>query len=565
MPRNGIRAAVAAAIICISSAVLPTPSASAALPAGTSHFVPVTKTRLMDTAVADSTKWVRSSASVYQVKLAGRIPAGTRAVVVQITVLGTSGQGYLTAWPGGTPMPAGFRTLNVTGKGQTRTSLAQVRVTGAGPTLALSLNSFTARIAVDLIGAYTGVTDPAGVADGRFVPLSGSHRALNRAAVPANGSVTADLAAVGVPADAKAALVSLTAETSPAGGWTTYADGQPRPGTRDLSLDAAGQNRQNLSVISLDGDALVRVFASAGGTASLDVVGYYTGSSAAASTDGLYVPATTQLRMVDTRSRPLPFMNAGAASFLPGTGAPASVQALAGVVYTTGAWDAGRLTSRPAGTTLPTIPVGRMFVPRDTYSAAFISQVSNRGASVLSDKGAHLVIDVVGWYIGPRATATVATASNFWLAPKAATTLRWRDTSLHTSRIEASKVNTTYATTLIADKGIVVGFNGMTTLGKTGNTMLFAHRTTHGGIFRYINTIKVGATFSIQGSDGLWYNYRVVHKGVTTPLFNNVMRFAAPYGPVTAQLIACSKPDGTPTSTAYRIVVTGMLVSVTSR
>lgn len=565
MPRYGTRAAVAAAIIFLSSVGLPTPHASAALPAGTSHFVPVAKTRLMDSAAVDTTKWVRPSANVYVVKLGGtRIPAGSRAVMVQITVVNASAPGYLSAWPGGTTVPTGLRSVNITGKGQSRTTLAQVRVTGSSPTLNLALNGMSGRLLVDLVGAYTGVSNDAGVADGRFVPLTGTRKALNRVAVPAAGTVTADLAAVGVPADAAGVLVQLTAENAPIGGWTTHADGQPRPGTRDLTIDAPRQNRQNLSVIALDGDAVVSVFASAGGTASLDVVGYYTGASAAVSTDGLYVPATTQLRVIDTRSRALPFMNAGLANFAPGTGAPTSVQALAGVVYTTGAWDAGRLASRAAGTTLPGIQVARMFTPREVLSTPFISEVSTRGASILSDKGAHLVIDVVGWYLGPQPAATVGSVGNYWLAPTAAGTVRWRDAAgTHTSRIEASKVNTTSATTLIADKGIVVGFNGMTTLGKAGNTMLFAHRTTHGGIFRYINTIPIGATFSIKGADGRWYNYRVVHKGVTTPLFNNVMKFAGPYPPITAQLIACSKLDGTPTSTAYRIVVTGMLVSVT--
>lgn len=567
MPRNGIRAAVAAAIIFLSSVGLPTPHAHAALPAGTSHFVAVTKTRLMDSIAADPSKWVRPSANVYVAKLGapGRIPANSRAVVVQISVVNASAPGFLTAWPGGTTMPTGLRTVNVTAKGQSRTTLALVRVTGASPTLNLALNGFGARVIVDLVGAYTSVTDEAGVADGRFVPLTGTRKALNRVAVPANGSVAADLAAVGVPADATGVLLSLTAESAAIGGWTTYADGRPRPGTRDLTIDAARQSRQNLSVVSLDGDAMVRVFASGGGLASIDVVGYYTGASAAVSTDGLYVPATTQLRVIDTRSRPLPFMNAGVANFAPGTGAPTSVQALAGIVYTTGAWDAGRLASRASGTTLPGIQVARMFTPRETFSTPFISEVSNRGAAILSDKGAHLVIDVVGWYIGPRPAATVGSVGNYWMAPTAAGTLRWRDAAgTHLSRIEASKVNTTYATTLIADKGIVVGFNGMTTLGKAGNTMLFAHRTSHGGIFRYINTIPMGATFSIRGADGRWYNYRVVHKGVTTPYFSNLMRFAGPYPPITAQLVACSRPDGTPTSTAYRIVVTGMLVSVTS-
>ena len=44
------------------------------------------------------------------------------------------------------------------------------------------------------------------------------------------------------------------------------------------------------------------------------------------------------------------------------------------------------------------------------------------------------------------------------------------------------------------DMGVAAAFNGLSTLGKTGNTMLFAHRTTHGAAFNDIQTMPVGAT-----------------------------------------------------------------------
>jgi sortase (surface protein transpeptidase) len=93
--------------------------------------------------------------------------------------------------------------------------------------------------------------------------------------------------------------------------------------------------------------------------------------------------------------------------------------------------------------------------------------------------------------------------------------------------------------------------------------MLFGHRTSNGGMFRYMHTMRTGQTFSLKGGDGRWYHYRIVRVGVTTPTFSNIAAMSTPYPPVTAQLIACSKRDGTPTSLYYRLVVTGILVSVT--
>ena len=88
------------------------------------------------------------------------------------------------------------------------------------------------------------------------------------------------------------------------------------------------------------------------------------------------------------------------------------------------------------------------------------------------------------------------------------------------------------------------------------------HRTTHGGIFRYINGLKPGDSFSLIGADGHYYNYRVYSTTVTAPYYTTISNIAAGFPPVTAQLVACSKLDGTPTSTSWRIVVTGRLVSV---
>jgi sortase (surface protein transpeptidase) len=92
--------------------------------------------------------------------------------------------------------------------------------------------------------------------------------------------------------------------------------------------------------------------------------------------------------------------------------------------------------------------------------------------------------------------------------------------------------------------------------------MLFAHRTTGAGPFRNLHHLVVGDTFSISGSDGRAYHYRIVDKRVTLRSFAPVQAVANAWGPATAQLVACSKPDGTPTSTTYVIVLTGRLVSV---
>jgi hypothetical protein len=205
----------------------------------------------------------------------------------------------------------------------------------------------------------------------------------------------------------------------------------------------------------------------------------------------------------------------------------------------------------------------RLALPRDTITTAFVGRASNRGVAITSDKGAQLVVDLQGYFVGPTSTATLAPVKNRGFVPTPVVAVKWTDaTGVHTKPVEASRTNTSNDMTRIADKGIAAAFKGMSTLDKKGNTMLFGHRTSHGGMFRSLNTIKVGATFSLKGADGHWYHYRVTRVATTTPVFSNIANMATPYPPITAQLIACSKRDGTPTSLSYRIVVTGMLIAV---
>jgi sortase (surface protein transpeptidase) len=72
----------------------------------------------------------------------------------------------------------------------------------------------------------------------------------------------------------------------------------------------------------------------------------------------------------------------------------------------------------------------------------------------------------------------------------------------------------------------------------------------------------VGEKFVLTGADGHRYTYLVVDRRVTKPDYTTVLSIAKPWGLATAQLVACSRADGTPTSLSYRIVITGRLISV---
>ena len=93
--------------------------------------------------------------------------------------------------------------------------------------------------------------------------------------------------------------------------------------------------------------------------------------------------------------------------------------------------------------------------------------------------------------------------------------------------------------------------------------IIFAHRTSHGGPWRWLHQHQLNDMFYLTGADGKKYNYRVVDIRVTLPNWAAIAAGAVGKGPITVQLVACSRLDKLPTSTSYRLVVTGRLVSIT--
>ncbi|MFZ4719724.1 MAG: sortase domain-bontaining protein [Ilumatobacteraceae bacterium] len=554
--------------LAVTGLVIPTTAgtAHAALPAGTSVFKPVDHVRVADTRAGHQFGYSRMNTTTVRVGLGTKVPANATAVVLNVTSWNTAGFGGVTVFPHGEAVP-GTPHVVVTKKGQIRSNMVHVRI---GQLRSVDLKvSITMGLTVDLIGVYTAAA-PSGVATaGRFVAMPGDRRVLNARSVPAKGSVAVDLSTVGVPKGAGAAVITLSTESGGKGGWSAFAMGTKLPGTLDLWLDAVGQRRSNQTIVKLRPDhAFIRVFSQAGGKVSVDVVGYYTGSTpdVPALSDGLFVPLgpTAAYRRLDTRAKSrLAPMGPTTIEFTIGTAV--AMRSVVGNIRVLDSWDAGTVTTRAAGAGGTAMPAARAAAPRENFSESFYARTSSRGVAVSLNRGAHVVVDLAGWFLGSRPTATTAATKANLVAATPATYLRWRDAGgAHLKKIDISPANDSYTTTVVADRGNAVGYKGLSTLGKTGNTMLFAHRTNHGGIFRYINTIALGSTFSIRGANGKWHNYRVVSRTVTTPSYAGINRIATPFPPVTAQLVACSKPDGTPTSTSYRIVVTGVLVSVTN-
>ena len=145
------------------------------------------------------------------------------------------------------------------------------------------------------------------------------------------------------------------------------------------------------------------MYSHSGGHVIIDVTGWFTGPSAAESTDGLFVPADSPQRLVDTRTGD-PLWPGGAIEV------PVPVTGASSIVVNTTLVDAhawGFLTAYAARTTVPDTSNVNAGAKHQTAANMAIVPVSPSGIAVSSFGGADLVVDLAGWFVGsPVAPST---------------------------------------------------------------------------------------------------------------------------------------------------------------
>lgn len=537
--------------------------ALAAPPAGAGSYVALpTPVRLADTRVAAGAfGYTTVAPNTLRINVTGRPDVADNAIaaVVSVSLLDSEGPGYLTVYPAGEAVPIASN-VNSDVVDRTISNLAHVKI-GTGGNIDL-FRGVRSDVAVDLVGYYTPATSD--VAAGRLVTLAdGSRRAtdtrIGGTPLAAGAQRAVDLAVAGVPDSAAAVVVTLTAVGAPVGGWSLSSMGATAPSVKSLVLDRLGQTRAAQAIVPLDaGDTRVVVRATAGGNFVVDVVGWYTGASDPESSNGLFIPSAPKRRL-DTRNSTwlAPW---GGSTFEVDVASPVTnVQAVTMNLTVLRPWDNGYFTAYPAGLARPTVSGLNTSAWPQTIAGHVVARVSDRGLAVFTSAGAHIVVDITGYFTGSPSTAIYTRLPNPDYQPSATTALSVPRLGL-VMPVAAS--STSSSLTGLASRGYAAAWSTNLRVASAGNVMLFGHRTTSGGPFRNINRLRPGDVFSLIGADLRSYNYRVMYVAVTSPTYRAVNALSTPYGPITAQLVACSKADGSPTSLKYRITVTARLVSV---
>ncbi len=228
-----------------------------------------------------------ASGTSLSVQVAGKagVPASVvEAAVLNVTAIDAATSGFLTVYPAGNTRP---EASNVNyGPGQIVANRVVVQV-GTGGQVTIFSNNGAPQIAVDVTGYYTASTN--GSATGaQFSPTGSPARICDtRSSQPSNPCTAKTLAAggtlvvavggeEGVPADATAVVVNVTAVGSTTGGYlTVFPTGMSRPVVSDLNF-GPGDTVANMVVATLGPGGSFGVYNARGSTnVVIDLVGWY--------------------------------------------------------------------------------------------------------------------------------------------------------------------------------------------------------------------------------------------------------------------------------------------------
>jgi lipoprotein-anchoring transpeptidase ErfK/SrfK len=392
------------------------------VPANASSFVLLPQTqRVLDT--RNPGQSIVEAGGTRAVMLTGPIGvlfnASVTAAVVNVTVVGPAAPGYWTLWPTGQVRPNASQ-LNIDdyiatfGGAVAVPNLVTVPVVNGGISV---YSSAGGHVVVDLVGYYAPLaTSTSSSSSGRLV----SRPAPTRIYDSRNGSVmiAGETRTISVPDSigTSAVVLGVTVIGLSEGYWQIFPKGSSKPDSSNLNSFAIGAISANQVIASVNQNGEIEVFSSGGGHLIVDLIGSFTGSSAVASTEGLFVPLDSPSRFLDTR----------ATGRIAGTGSVevdvqtqlghSNIAAVAMNATITDAYLPGYVSVTPAGSS-PTTDTSRststtnVIYSNQTVASHAIVPASSRGFDVFTEGGGQLIADISGWYVGSPQTASYTARS----------------------------------------------------------------------------------------------------------------------------------------------------------
>jgi hypothetical protein len=380
------------------------------VPGGTYHAL--TGQRLLDTRIGTGGVPVAPVAAGHtlnlQVSGRGGVPStDVSAVLLNVTVTGTAGYGYVTVYPSGASLPLASN-LNFV-PGQTVPNLVEVAV-GNNGMVSFYVGGASTHLVADVEGWVGDPTNSFG-RDGLFVPLPPARLLDTRIG---NGAPVGQLGAGqtlslpvlgaegpgGVPMTGVSAVVLNVTVTNPTAPsyLIVYPGGAAQPLASNLNF-VAGQTVPNRVVVPVDGTGQIKIF---NGMGSVDVIvdinGWFTDSSS--THGGSAFVASLPTRIFDSRT-PGSGGPLGEGWMLTFDGGPNESAYVLNVTATNPS-TAGFLTLFPdgAGYSGPPLASDLNFVQGQTVpNLCVVSTVFNQHFNVFNGIGTvDIVVDVDGYY-----------------------------------------------------------------------------------------------------------------------------------------------------------------------
>lgn len=206
----------------------------------------------------------------------------------------------------------------------------------------------------------------------------------------------------GVPSSGVAAVaMNVTAVDPAASGWVQVAPTPINVGASSNLNPEAGRTIANLVVVPVGSGGQVDLYSTVELDLLADVVGYFTNSDAAESTDGLFVPITPQ-RLLDSRQpAPQPPLPAGATRSVSAGSIAPSASAITGNLTATAATGGGWVQLSPTPISIGAASNLNTSYDGQTIANAVVSPVApGGGMQMYTYRPAHLLLDITGWFTG---------------------------------------------------------------------------------------------------------------------------------------------------------------------
>lgn len=378
----------------------------------------ITPNRLLDTrpgsVTADglnSGSGLMPGGSVLSVPIIGRVGIipGTSSVALNLTATSNDAAGYVTVFACGQPVP-NASTLSLDRPGRTVANEATVAI-GAGGSICV-YSSVGTHVIVDVVGVHP--------ADASFVAMITPVRLTDTRSAGRTddgvGTATGRLVAgetraiavggrVGIPADAEAAILNVTAvDVLGAGYLTVFPCGSSVPNASNLNPEFVGQTLATSATVPLGARGEVCVYSSVATDLIVDVDGHYREGSS-------YQSLAQPFRGVDTRpgSITADSLHAGGGPVAAGSileiqvggraGIPLGATGIVMSLTATNTAGSGYVTAFACATRLPNTSNLNLDYEGQTISnSATVRLHPNGRLCLFSSQTTHLIVDFAGFH-----------------------------------------------------------------------------------------------------------------------------------------------------------------------